>query len=68
MAKMNYEEISKKFVLSFDEAKSYFRIGEKRLRTLMDESPNADWILYVGNRRYIKRQLFEDFINHAKAI
>ena len=66
--KMNYDEIGKKFVLSFDEAKNYFRIGEKRLRALMDENPNADWILYVGNRRYVKRELFEQFVNHARAI
>lgn len=55
--------IWRKFTITVEEAAVYFRIGENKLRQLMSENRNADFILWNGNRPQIKRQKFEDFIN-----
>jgi excisionase family DNA binding protein len=55
--------ISEKYTLSIEEAALYFRIGEGKLRRLVEENKNAKFILYNGNRVQIKRKLFEEFID-----
>lgn len=57
-----------KYVLTVDEAAAYFHIGEKRIRALVLEQPNADFYLHNGNRVLIKRKLFEKFIDMAEAV
>ena len=47
----------KKYTLSIEEAASYFRIGEGKLRKLVN-----------GNRVQIKRTRFEKFIDTLSAI
>ena len=58
----DFEALAHKYTLSFQEAMEYFRIGEKRLTRLIKENEDADWVLYVGNRHYIKRPLFEAYL------
>ena len=58
----DFAELAHKYTLSFQEAMEYFRIGEKRLTRLIKENEDADWILWVGNRHYIKRPLFEAYL------
>lgn len=60
--------IWQKFTLTVEEAAIYFRIGENKLRQIMNENRNADFILWNGNRPQIKRQKFEDFINNIHNI
>lgn len=55
--------IWQKFTLTVEEAAVYFRIGENKLRQIMSENRNADFILWNGNRPQIKRQKFEEFVN-----
>ena len=50
-------------MLTVGEASVYFRIGEKKLKRLIDENPNAEFILWNGTRPQIKRKLFEQFID-----
>ncbi len=57
-----------RYVLTIEEAAVYFHIGEKRLRALVLEQPNADFYLRNGNRVLIKRKLFEKFIDMAEAV
>ncbi|MDD7714291.1 MAG: excisionase, partial [Lachnobacterium sp.] len=47
------------------EAAEYFRIGDKKLRKLIDEHPDADFILWNGTRPQIKRKLFERYIDEV---
>jgi len=54
--------------LSIEEAAVYFRIGENKLRSLVNENRNADFILWNGNRALIKRKKFEQFIDRLDAI
>jgi len=48
----------KKYTLSIEEAASYFRIGEGKLRKLVNDNPNAEYLLWNGNRVQIKRTIY----------
>ena len=56
------------YTLSVEEAAKYFRIGENKLRNVVNSDRNADYILWNGNRPQFKRELFEKFINNQNAI
>lgn len=57
-----------KYVLSVEEASLYFHIGINRLRSLVNEHKNADWILWVNTHAGIKRKKFEQFIDSLNAL
>ncbi len=57
-----------KYTLSVDEAAAYFRIGENKLRRLISENTNAEWVMWNGNRPQIKRCLFEKYIDRCGTI
>lgn len=60
--------IWKKYTLSIEEAALYFHIGQKRLRQLVADNPDADYILFIGNRVQIKRLKFEKFVDEATVV
>ena len=60
--------INEKYNLTIKEAVKYFNIGEKNLRRLVSDNPNADYILMVGNKILIKRKIFEQFIDETGSI
>ena len=66
----NYAEVPiwEKYTLTIEEAAKYFRIGEKKLRQLADEHPNANWLIMNGNRVQIKRKQFEKMIDSMEVI
>lgn len=57
-----------KYTLTIAEASSYFRIGEAKLRRIVGENPDADFLLWNGNRPQIKRALFEHYIDLCNLI
>ena len=57
-----------KYTLTVDEAAAYFRIGEHKLRRLINENNNADYLLWNGNRVQIKRVKFEKYVDTLEAI
>lgn len=57
-----------KYTLSIEEAAEYFRIGQKRLREIAAQNPNADFLLCNGNRVQIKRKLFEKYIDEVTVV
>ena len=57
-----------KYTLSIEEAAAYFRIGEHKLRNLINENKNADYLLWHGNRVQIKRVKFEKYVDTLEAI
>jgi len=57
-----------KYSLTIEEASSYFRIGENKLRRIMSETPDAPFILRNGNRIQIKRRLFEAYLDECELI
>lgn len=67
---MNYTDVPiwEKYTLTIEEAAKYFRIGEKKLRQLAEENPNANWLIMNGNRVQIKRKQFEKVIDSMEVI
>ena len=57
-----------KYTLSIEEAAAYFRIGENKLRKIVSENPDADFILWNNTRAQIKRKKFEDYIDSINVI
>jgi len=57
-----------KYILTIEEAAQYFQIGETKLRRILDENPDAEYVLLNGNRRLIKRLLFEKYIDRSPLI
>ncbi len=67
--KGNYNiPIWEKYTLSIEEAAAYFRIGEHKLRRIINENRNADYLLWNGNRVQIKRVKFEKYVDSLEAI
>ena len=58
----------RQYTMTIEEASRYFRIGQTRLRSIVDEDPTADYILWNGNRALIKRKKFEEFIDKAASV
>ena len=54
--------------LTLEEAAAYFRIGENKLRIMISQNPNAEYLLWNGNRVQIKRIMFEKFIDGLEAV
>ena len=54
--------VEKKANLTLNEAAAYFNIGKDKLRELSNE-PNCRFVLFVGERRLIKRRLFEEYLD-----
>ena len=67
---MNYPDVPiwEKYTLTIEEAARYFRIGEKKLRKLEEENPDASWLIMNGNRVQIKRRQFEKVIDSLDVI
>ena len=57
-----------KYTLSIEEAAAYFRIGENKLRKIISENQDADYILWNGNRPQIKRKKFEKLLDDLSTI
>jgi len=57
-----------KYTLTVEEAALYFRIGENKLRKLINDDKNALYILWNGNRPQIKRVMFEKLIDSLPLI
>ena len=53
------------YTMSIEEAAQYFRIGENKIRKIVKENNDADFILWNGNRPQIKRTLFERYIDQC---
>lgn len=52
-----------RYTLSIEEAAAYFRIGENKLRKIISENKDADFVLWNGTRSQIKRKKFENYID-----
>ena len=57
-----------KYMLTLREAAEYFHIGEKKMRQIVDDNMDANFLLESGNRIMIKRKLFEEYLDRATVI
>ena len=53
--------ISEKALLTVDEASEYFNIGSQRIRDLTNDD-RCPYVLWIGSKRLIKRELFKEFL------
>lgn len=68
MAKDIVVPVWEKYSLSIEEASVYFRIGENTIREIIKENPDADFWFWNGNRKQIKRKLFEQYMDLQKVV
>lgn len=57
-----------KYTLTVGETAKYFRIGENKLRKLIDENEDANFLIWNGTRPQFKRRLFEQYIDNCNVI
>lgn len=67
-AQENRVQIKDKFCLTIDEAVDYFNIGEKKMRKIVSEHLDSDFVIQNGVKFLIKRKRFEDFLNATSSI
>lgn len=60
--------IWEKYALTIYEAAEYFNIGEHRLRQLVRENRQADFVLWIGTKVEIIRDIFEKFLDEINAL
>ncbi len=53
--------IERKMLLTIREAAEYSNIGINKINTLL-RTPNCPFVLFVGNKKLVKRKEFEDYI------
>ena len=65
---MKYEvPIHEKSNLTLEEAAAYFNIGINKLREISD-SGNCPFVLWVGNKRLIKRRKLDEYLEKTYSI
>ena len=64
----NDVRICEKYALTVAEAAVYFGIGEKKLRSMIENYDHLGLFLQNGAKYTISRQKFEAFLNEAYAI
>ena len=67
---MSFEQIPiwEQYTMTIEEASKYFRIGETKLRKLVEANLDEPWVIRNGNRTQIKRKQFEKIIDSLNAI
>lgn len=66
--KENDVRICEKYALTVAEAAVYFGIGEKKLRSMIENYDHLGLFLQNGAKYTIKRKKFEEFLDRACAI
>lgn len=56
-----------KELLSVKEAAAYFGIGENKIREMTD-GQTCQYVLWVGNKRLIKRRMFQQVLEQQYSI
>ena len=54
--------------MTIKEAAAYFSIGEKKLRRIIDDNYDADFVLMNGSHVLLKRAAFERYIDGLLSI
>lgn len=57
-----------KYALTIREAAKYFHIGEKKMREIVEENRDSDFVVMLGNRAMIKRKNFETYLDRASVL
>lgn len=63
----NNVPISEKSNLTLEEAAAYFNIGINKLREMTD-SEKCSFVLWVGNKRLIKRKKMDEYLEKQYSV
>ncbi len=58
--------VNQKLMLTIREAAEYSNIGINKLSEML-RTPNCPFVLFVGNKKLVKRKEFEEYI-HSKLV
>ena len=58
----------KRYAFTIEEAAVFYHIGQAKLRSIVEYEPNADFIIYNGNRVLIKKVQFEKYLDSCTTI
>lgn len=58
--KENLVPVWERITISLEEAAAYSGIGVRKLRDMTDK-PECNYVIWVGNRRMIKRKKFDEY-------
>ena len=56
-----------RIAISLEEAAAYSGIGVRKLRDMTDK-PECNYVIWVGNRRMIKRKKFDEYLESAYSV
>ena len=62
--KENLVPVWERITISLEEAAAYSGIGVRKLRDMTDK-PECNYVIWVGNRRMIKRKKFDEYLEFA---
>ena len=62
-----YVPIEKKINLTIKEAAEYSNIGINKIAELL-RNPMCNFVLYIGNRKLVKRKEFEQYLSSVREI
>lgn len=62
--KENLVPVWERITISLEEAAAYSGIGVRKLRDMTDK-PECNYVIWVGNRRMIKRKKFDEYLESA---
>ena len=57
-----------RYTMTVEEAAIYFHVGQNKLRRIIQDNPDADYLIWNGNRPQIKRIMFEKYIDRLNLI
>ena len=67
MSYYNNIPVEQKLALTIPEAAEMSNIGQNRINKLL-KAPNCPFVLYVGNKKLVKRKEFEKFLSDNSEI
>ena len=67
MTEKVYVPIEKKINLTIKEAAEYSNIGINKIAELL-RNPMCNFVLYIGNRKLVKRKEFEQYLSSVREI
>lgn len=56
-----------KACMTLEEASAYSSIGINKLREITEDE-KCEFVMYVGNKRLVKRKLFENYLENCYSI
>ena len=60
--------IWEKYALTATEASQYFHMSYRKIREIINRDKYADFLIWNGGRVYIKRKMFEEFLDKSNSV